>query len=76
MSTSPTTTVTCLDGEEEIKLDEEAQPGDLILCGLCEAEMELVSGSTRAKTAQSAARSQSIIQKAYRHRLDRRDQNP
>jgi lysine biosynthesis protein LysW len=43
MSIVPTTTVTCLECEEEIELDEEAQPGDIILCGECEAQMELVS---------------------------------
>jgi NAD-dependent SIR2 family protein deacetylase len=43
MPIGPTTTVTCLDCEEEIELDEEAEPGDIILCCACEAKMELVS---------------------------------
>ena len=43
MSTVPMTTVTCLECDEEIELDEEAQAGDIILCGVCDAQMELVS---------------------------------
>lgn len=43
MSIGPIKTMTCLDCQEEIKPDEEAQPFDIILCSSCEAQMELVS---------------------------------
>ena len=45
MSIVPSTTVLCLDCDEEIELDEESQAGDIIVCGECEAQMELVSVS-------------------------------
>ena len=43
MSIGHMTTVLCLECEEPLDLDDEVQSGDIILCGGCEAEMEVVS---------------------------------